>query len=56
MRPHFLNRPDNYISHLLGHEGENSLLSKLIKEGLAFELSAGGSDMMNLFSVFSVSI
>src|SRR5690606_6588502 len=28
-------KPNSYLSHLLGHEGPNSLLSLLIKEGLA---------------------
>lgn len=37
-------KPLEYFSHLFGHEGENSLLSYLISEGLALELSAGGED------------
>lgn len=56
MHPFYENRPDSYISHLLGHEGENSLLSVLIDEGLALELSSGCQDQMNLFSAFTVSI
>lgn len=35
MQPYYKNCPGNYISHLLGHEGENSLLSLLVDEGLA---------------------
>jgi insulysin len=34
-------KPLNYHSHLFGHEGPNSLLSYLKKEGLALELGAG---------------
>lgn len=34
-------QPLKYHSHLFGHEGENSLLSYLIAEGLALELYSG---------------
>lgn len=43
-------KPLEYFAHLFGHEGENSLLSYLISEGLALELSAGGDTEMNSFS------
>ena len=33
--------PLKYLSHVLGHEGENSLLSELIKQDLAITLSSG---------------
>lgn len=33
--------PLQYISHVLGHEGQNSLLSELIKQDLASALSCG---------------
>jgi insulysin len=36
-------KPGGYISYILGHEGPNSLLSYLIKEGLAISLSSGSS-------------
>ena len=39
-------KPNSYISHVLGHEGPNSLLSQLISEGLATALMAGGSNRM----------
>ena len=35
------------ISHILGHEGPNSLLSILIKEGLALGLSSSHSTLFN---------
>jgi insulysin len=35
LHPHYRIHPGGYISHLLGHEGENSLLSLLKGEGLA---------------------
>ena len=46
----------NYFSHLFGHEGENSLLSYLISEGLALELSAGGDHELWAFSTFLIEI
>ena len=36
-----------YLSHIIGHEGPNSLLSQLIKEDLANKLSAGSSPRLN---------
>jgi len=39
-------KPNSYISTVLGHEGPNSLLSQLISEGLATALMAGGSNRM----------
>jgi insulysin len=45
-------RPLNYFSHLIGHEGENSLLSYLISEDLAVELSAGGDHELWALSTF----
>lgn len=46
-----------YLSHLIGHEGPNSLLSELIKEGLAQSLSAGSSDRLNqAITEFKVNI
>ena len=35
-------KPDSYLSHLLGHEGTNSILSMLKDEGLGLELTAAG--------------
>ena len=49
-------KPLNYFSHLLGHEGENSLLSYLISEGLAHGLSAGGDHELSSFSTFMVEV
>lgn len=34
-------KPLQYLSHVIGHEGQNSLLSTLIRKGLANSLSAG---------------
>jgi insulysin len=36
-------KPNSYISHLIGHEGKHSLLSQLIREGLATALNSSSS-------------
>lgn len=41
-----------YISNLIGHEGENSLLSLLKEEGLAVSLMSGPESYMQLFTLF----
>lgn len=52
--PHYRSNPTSYLNHILGHEGENSLLSFLRAEGLAMELSSGTSNYMNLFTKMEV--
>lgn len=37
----WMHKPQYYITHVIGHEGPNSLLSELIKQGLALSLSCG---------------
>jgi len=49
-------QPLNYFSHLFGHEGENSLLSYLVSEGLALELMSSPGHNLWGFSDFSVDI
>jgi insulysin len=49
-------KPLSIISHLVGHEGENSLLSYLKQRGLALELSCGSDHEMNTFSTLEISI
>ena len=49
-------QPTGYFSHLIGHEGENSLLSYLKSEGLATELSAGGDHELWGMSTMEVKI
>ncbi|KRW98169.1 Metalloenzyme, LuxS/M16 peptidase-like protein [Pseudocohnilembus persalinus] len=53
---YYKNCPSNYLSHIIGHEGRNSLYSKLKSEGLILELGCGKWDQMNLFSYFFVEI
>ena len=48
-------KPDNYISHLIGHEGEGSVLSYLKAKGWAEALQAGGGGHPD-FGLISVSI
>jgi len=45
-------KPFRYFSHTAGHEGENSLLSYLISEGLALELSAGEEFDIHAMTLF----
>jgi insulysin len=45
-----------YFGHLIGHEGENSLLSYLKKEGLALEISACDDNELEILSDFFVDI
>jgi insulysin len=45
-------KPLDYFSHLIGHEGENSLLSYLKQQGLALELSTGVDHEMDSISTF----
>jgi len=48
----FKRRPFKYFSYLIGHEGENSLLSYLISEGLALELGAGDEPEIHSYTCF----
>ncbi|XP_072975496.1 nardilysin-like isoform X1 [Typha angustifolia] len=40
----YLKKPEDYLAHLLGHEGKGSLLYSLKSKGLATSLSAGVGD------------
>jgi len=59
-RDHYLNKSENVISWCMGHEGPGSILSKLKKEDLATELSAGigsgGDEDCSNFGKFSVEV
>ncbi|KAG0572112.1 hypothetical protein KC19_VG069600 [Ceratodon purpureus] len=56
----YLKKPQDYISHLIGHEGAGSLLSLLKEKGWATGLSAGvgegGYDHSSAGYMFSVNI
>ncbi len=49
-------KPVSYLSNLIGHEGEGSLLSLLKRQGLAQSLSAGGGLSWHGGGLFSVNI
>ncbi|WP_341501553.1 insulinase family protein [Gallaecimonas sp. GXIMD4217] len=51
---HYRTKPLTFISHLLGHEGPDSLLSRLRRQGWVEELSAGGGVSGAHFREFSV--
>ena len=56
----YRSKADEYLSHLVGHEGKGSLLSALKAKGWASELSAGvgdsGYDRNTAACVFEVHI
>jgi len=52
----YKSQPLRYMSHLFGHEGENSILSYLTKEGYAMDLSAGEEHEMGIFSDFTLMV
>ncbi|CAH8354392.1 unnamed protein product [Eruca vesicaria subsp. sativa] len=60
LRHAYVKKPEDYLAHLLGHEGRGSLLSFLKDKGWASSLSAGvGDDGINRSSlayVFGMSI
>jgi len=49
-------QPLKYLSHLFGHEGENSLLSYLMREGYALGLNAYQDHELYCISTFSIDI
>lgn len=56
MQSHYLSKPTHYLSHLLGHEGQGSVLALLKEKHWAHELSAGESRSCTDFCSFDVSI
>lgn len=55
-KEHYKNNPFEMISFLLGHEGDGSLLSVLIKEGLALELGSYPFEVTSYFMFMSFDI
>jgi len=49
-------RPADYVSHCIGHEGEGSLLSALIREDLAVSLTSYQDNMLNSLSYQMIQI
>ena len=56
IRPQYLSKPYRYISHILGHESEGSLLSLLKEKGWADQLVAGETRSNSDFATFEVTI
>lgn len=52
----FNTMPLQYFSHLLGHEGENSIMSYLKKDGYVLSLTCGGSSRLECESYLYISI
>lgn len=53
---HWRDKPTQYIGHLLGHEGEGSLLAYLKRQGWASGISAGLSNSVQGYADFSIRI
>ena len=56
LRPLWRSKPHRLISHLLGHEGEGSLLSLLKQKGWADALMAGETHGASDFALFEVQM
>ncbi len=56
IKQYYQEKPLDFIAYLLGHEGKGSLLSILKAEGLAENLSAGGSDKNDGTAAFYISM
>ncbi|XP_046427439.1 insulin-degrading enzyme isoform X1 [Neodiprion fabricii] len=56
LREHFRSAPANYISHLLGHEGEGSLLSALKAKGWSNSLVSGQRQAARGFGFFGTYV
>ncbi|RHZ80650.1 hypothetical protein Glove_134g40 [Diversispora epigaea] len=54
--PLYETKPAGYISHLIGHEGEGSILSLLKKKGWANKLGSSSIHQSINFEVFKISI
>jgi insulysin len=55
-QPQWRAKPGTYLSHLIGHESEGSVLSCLKQRGLATSLSAGPMHFGSGFDIFSITI
>ncbi|KAH8300473.1 hypothetical protein KR018_008259, partial [Drosophila ironensis] len=48
--------PDNYLTHLIGHEGKGSILSELRRLGWCNDLMAGHQNTLNGFGFFDIVV
>jgi insulysin len=51
-----LNKPSQYVAHLLGHEGPRSLLSYLKQKGWANTLAVASSEELSDFEAFEIVV
>ncbi|VBB19027.1 insulin-degrading enzyme [Yasminevirus sp. GU-2018] len=56
LSPLYRTKPDNILSHLIGHEGPGSILECMKRMGYAEALCAGADHGINTFSLFKISI
>ncbi|WP_088331963.1 insulinase family protein [Lacimicrobium sp. SS2-24] len=56
IQPHYRSKPLYLLSHLIGDEGQGSLLSHLKHQGLATNLSAGGGIQGSNFKDFNINL
>jgi len=56
LQKHYRDNPINVLSHLLGHEGNNSLFVVLKEEGLIHELISGGWDEFKVLTNFMIKM
>lgn len=56
LQEHYLKKAEDYLSHLLGHEGYGSLLAGLKNRGWATGLSAGTVDQTSAAWLFDITI
>lgn len=53
---HYKSSPEQYVSHLVGHESEGSILSELKKQGLCNNLMGGYSTAARGWGFFEISV
>lgn len=53
---HFRSGPENYLSHLVGHEGKGSILSELKQRGWCNNLVGGASSSAKGFGFFEITV
>lgn len=52
----YATKPGSFLSHLIGHEGQGSVLSYLKKKGWANGMSAGAGNGAIGFEFFKISV
>ncbi|SCV66942.1 BQ2448_5588 [Microbotryum intermedium] len=53
---YYATKPGSFLSHLIGHEGEGSILSLLKKKGWANSMSAGAGNGARGFEFFKINV